>query len=538
MEEGETAVKSAGRNGETPAGAVAAASATADDSIRVDDLHIDVRTRRVFRDGVELAVTGLSFDLLLALVRAAPALVTFDALMETVWPGVIVSPETLTQRVKLLRQALGDSADQPRYIMAVRGHGYRLREAATRAVPQAAANTAAAPTAGWGRRWMMAGGVLVLVVAVIVLWRLPAFSTATPAVSIATLQEDALEYVSQAKTIVDGSPKSFLAAIHLYDEALTRDPDLVAALTGRAMNRAALVWNGSPLSHGLDLAQQDAEQALKLDPANADALSALASINTMRGDWLVAEKSFQAAMSAHPDNADVRARYALSLLLPTGQLRKAVAEAIRAQQMAADSGGFTAAMLAFARGAQGDDTEAMRYADLMISRGGDPRQVAHIYIAAAVRQGRYSEAADRAIAMLPLDVRDAGGEAALRQAFAALNHPEQQRAAVAGLRKLVGDSTWDHNDTWGRWPVLYLYASLGAQDELYSEMGRILHREGARFPQIIAIGSLWSSDMRAFRQDRRFSPLVESLGLIDYWQQVGPPDGCRVEHSSLVCAAR
>src|SRR5690606_36936473 len=94
------------------------------------DLQIDLRTRLVLRDGAELEVTSLSFDLLLALVKAAPALVTFDTLMQSVWSGVVVSPETLTQRVKLLRQALGDSADNPRYIVAVRGHGYRMLAAA------------------------------------------------------------------------------------------------------------------------------------------------------------------------------------------------------------------------------------------------------------------------------------------------------------------------------------------------------------------------------------------------------------------------
>lgn len=91
---------------------------------------IDTRVRQVTRGGVDLGVTSLSFDLLLVLVRAAPNLVTFDALMSHVWPGVVVNLETVTKRVKLLRQALGDSADKPRYILAVRGHGYRLLAAA------------------------------------------------------------------------------------------------------------------------------------------------------------------------------------------------------------------------------------------------------------------------------------------------------------------------------------------------------------------------------------------------------------------------
>ncbi len=92
----------------------------------MDDLVIDTRVRRVTRGDADLGVAGLSFDLLVELVRAAPGLVSVDALMASVWKGIIVSPETITQRVKLLRQALGDTVDNPRYIAARRGYGYRL----------------------------------------------------------------------------------------------------------------------------------------------------------------------------------------------------------------------------------------------------------------------------------------------------------------------------------------------------------------------------------------------------------------------------
>ena len=43
-----------------------------------------------------------------------------------VWSGKFVSPETVTQRIKLVRQALGDNANSPRYIGLVRGEGYRM----------------------------------------------------------------------------------------------------------------------------------------------------------------------------------------------------------------------------------------------------------------------------------------------------------------------------------------------------------------------------------------------------------------------------
>jgi predicted ATPase len=46
--------------------------------------------------------------------------------MTQVWPGVVVQPETLSQRAKLLRDALGDDVQSPTLIRGVRGRGYAL----------------------------------------------------------------------------------------------------------------------------------------------------------------------------------------------------------------------------------------------------------------------------------------------------------------------------------------------------------------------------------------------------------------------------
>src|SRR5215831_327525 len=93
---------------------------------QVDDLTIDLAPRRVRRAGTVIPLKALSFDLLVTLVRAAPNLVSFDQMSERVWPGLVVTPETIVQRVKLLRGALGDDPHAPRYIEGVRGRGYRL----------------------------------------------------------------------------------------------------------------------------------------------------------------------------------------------------------------------------------------------------------------------------------------------------------------------------------------------------------------------------------------------------------------------------
>jgi adenylate cyclase len=92
----------------------------------LNDLQIDTGRQLVSRAGDTIPLPKLSYDLLLVLMRAAPNLVSLDELMRLVWPGIIVSPETVSQRVKLLRDALDDDPRAPRYVAGLRGRGYQL----------------------------------------------------------------------------------------------------------------------------------------------------------------------------------------------------------------------------------------------------------------------------------------------------------------------------------------------------------------------------------------------------------------------------
>src|SRR6266403_233460 len=93
---------------------------------RVDDLEVDTGKAVVTRNGVELPLPKLSFDLLRALIESAPSIATTDSLLDRVWPGLVVNPETVAARVKLRRDVIGDDPKQPRYILGVRARGYRL----------------------------------------------------------------------------------------------------------------------------------------------------------------------------------------------------------------------------------------------------------------------------------------------------------------------------------------------------------------------------------------------------------------------------
>jgi DNA-binding winged helix-turn-helix (wHTH) protein/TolB-like protein/Tfp pilus assembly protein PilF len=52
--------------------------------------------------------------------------VSREALLSAVWPGVVVGDDSLTQAVIKLRKALGDTAESPAYIQTVPKGGYRL----------------------------------------------------------------------------------------------------------------------------------------------------------------------------------------------------------------------------------------------------------------------------------------------------------------------------------------------------------------------------------------------------------------------------
>ena len=98
----------------------------ADNRLRVLDIDVDLASGTVWRDGVVIDLPELSFRLLATLVSKAPAMVSKDELISDVWGDVVVSDETLMQRVRLLRQVLRDDSQNPRYIASVRGRGYRL----------------------------------------------------------------------------------------------------------------------------------------------------------------------------------------------------------------------------------------------------------------------------------------------------------------------------------------------------------------------------------------------------------------------------
>ena len=104
-----------------------APGAERDARFRVGDLIIDLGARTVHRDAHAVLLRPKEFDLLAALVRHRGRVVSRDALLTEVW-GYAAGTESRTVETHLaaLRQRLDDDPRAPRYIVTVRGAGYRI----------------------------------------------------------------------------------------------------------------------------------------------------------------------------------------------------------------------------------------------------------------------------------------------------------------------------------------------------------------------------------------------------------------------------
>jgi DNA-binding response OmpR family regulator len=89
----------------------------------VSGVRVDLESRRVERDGRSLELTGLEFDLLVALMQRAGRVVARTSLLELAGRNdVSVNDRAVDVHVSHLRRKLGD--DPPRLICTVRGVGY------------------------------------------------------------------------------------------------------------------------------------------------------------------------------------------------------------------------------------------------------------------------------------------------------------------------------------------------------------------------------------------------------------------------------
>jgi DNA-binding response OmpR family regulator len=107
--------------------AAPASSAPASTTLSQADLIIDTERYEVRRGDELLPLTPVEFKLLVTIVAADGRALTRDQLLDAVYgsdDGDVLD-RTIDVHIGRLREKLSDDAEQPRYIMTVRGVGYR-----------------------------------------------------------------------------------------------------------------------------------------------------------------------------------------------------------------------------------------------------------------------------------------------------------------------------------------------------------------------------------------------------------------------------
>ncbi|WP_225753556.1 response regulator transcription factor [Actinotalea sp. Marseille-Q4924] len=95
--------------------------------LTIGALRIDTAAREVHLDGAPVNLTRTEFDVLAALAARPHAVLSRSALIEAVWGANWVGDEHLVDvHVLHVRQKLGDTATEQRYVRTVRGVGYRI----------------------------------------------------------------------------------------------------------------------------------------------------------------------------------------------------------------------------------------------------------------------------------------------------------------------------------------------------------------------------------------------------------------------------
>jgi transcriptional activator of cad operon len=95
-------------------------------TLRIGAWCVNSISGQMSRAGKTVRVEARTMRLLLCLAENAGEVVSVDDLLSQVWPGVIVTSDSVYQAVTSLRRLLGDDPKQPSYIATVPRLGYRM----------------------------------------------------------------------------------------------------------------------------------------------------------------------------------------------------------------------------------------------------------------------------------------------------------------------------------------------------------------------------------------------------------------------------
>ena len=143
--------------------------------LRVGDWTVEPALNQLSATGKTVKLEPKSMAALIYLANRPGQVVSREALLSAVWPGVVVGDDSLTQVVIKLRKALADDSDEPAYIQTITKGGYRLVAPVVRAAEISSAPVRPDSEHLYAERkrrvmWMAGAGVAALLLAAAGAW--------------------------------------------------------------------------------------------------------------------------------------------------------------------------------------------------------------------------------------------------------------------------------------------------------------------------------------------------------------------------------
>ncbi|MGA9978400.1 MAG: winged helix-turn-helix domain-containing protein [Candidatus Sulfotelmatobacter sp.] len=311
--------------------------------VRFGVFEADLSARDLRKNGVKVRIQDLPFRALTVLVSRAGEVVTREEFRQALWPdNVFVDFDRgISSAVKRLRDALGDSAENPTFVETVERRGYRW--IAPTHIPEAAIGVEVATTANaalnpsppaW--RWTFVVA-LAVPAALFAIWiarsmRQPARVAAkaqpiaSSSTSTSSLHNAGLPPAAANREAEDfylkgrfywskRTPENLDKAVDAFTQAIVHDPSYAPAYVGLADCYNLLrEYTLMPASEAYPRAFAAAKKAVELDDQSSEAHASLAFVS-FYGMWdaATADREFQRSIDLNPNNGLAHHWYATFL---------------------------------------------------------------------------------------------------------------------------------------------------------------------------------------------------------------------------------
>ena len=281
--------------------------------------ELDAQSGELRRHGLKIRLPDQAFQILQLLLDRRGAVVTREELRQRLWTtDTFVDFDVgVNSAIRKLREALDDSAENPRFVQTLPRRGYRfiasVQPAATDRIPEPAAGVIA--TAGDAvRRRLIAGGLaLAVTIAIATLaliyergWWPASQGTARAERPWAVNPEAYDAYLKGVSVAGRGTYDGFRHAVAYFEDAVARQPDFAKAHAALAQAQLQFLFGG-PLSprEAIPKAEAAALRALQLDETAALAHSTLGAIlHSFYWQWEEGDKEFARARDLSAKSVD------------------------------------------------------------------------------------------------------------------------------------------------------------------------------------------------------------------------------------------